>query len=141
MILFPLSSNVLYTFEMKTLGRLLNSEGKTEILRVLVNLPGPVGLREAARLARIHPHSADVALAALGRAELVKHRRSTGRAHYELVRDHEDVAVLEAVFTAAANGFIAARCKTLNQRARQLFPFFKQARTMITRAKANHHVA
>ncbi|MEI6788488.1 MAG: helix-turn-helix domain-containing protein [bacterium] len=134
-------SNVLYTYCMKTLGELLNSEGKTEILRVLVHQPGPVGLRQAARLAGIHPHSAEVALSALVRTGLVKHRRSPHRARYELVRNHEDAAVLEAVFLAATNGFIAAQRRTLDERARQLLPFIKEATTLIARARESHHVA
>jgi DNA-binding IclR family transcriptional regulator len=126
---------------MKRLGRLLNSEGKTEILRVLVYQPGPVGLRQAARLAGVHPHSAEVALSALVRSGLVKYRRSPHRARYELVRDHEDAAVLEAVFLAATNGFIAKQRRILDERARQLLPFIKEAVTMIARARESHHVA
>lgn len=137
----PILSNILYTFYMKTLGRLLCSEGKTEILRVLVYQPGPVGLRQAARLAGIHPHSAEVALSALVRKGLVKHGRSPHRARYELVRTHEDAAVLEAVFLAATSGFIAAQRRTLDARARQILPFIKQAVKMIDRARKSHHVA
>jgi DNA-binding MarR family transcriptional regulator len=140
-ISIPFMSNLLYTYCMKTLGKLLTSEGKTEILRVLVYQSEPVGLRQAARLARIHPHSAEVALSALVGAGLVKYRRSPHRARYELVRNHEDVAVLEAVFQAATNCFIAAQRRTLDERARQLLPFIKQTVTMIARARESHHVA
>lgn len=134
-------SNLLYTYCMKTLGKLLNSEAKTEILRVLVYQSGPVGLRQAARLAGIHPHSAEVALSALVRTGLVKHRRSPHRARYELVRNHADAAVLEAVFLAATRCSIAAQRRTLDERARQLLPFIEQAVIMIARSRECHHVA
>jgi len=126
---------------MKTLGMLLNSAGKTEILRALVYQSGPVGLRQVARIASVHPHSAELALAGLTRDGLVKRRNVGNRALFELERSHEVADVLEAVFTAAANGFTKARSLTLNDRAKSIFPFIKQARTMITRARKSRHVA
>lgn len=126
---------------MKTLGRLLNSAGKTEILRALVYQPGPVGLRQVARIAGVHPHSAELALAALTRDGLVKRRNGRNRALFELERSHDEASVLETVFTAAANGFTKARSRTLNDRAKSLFPFINQACAMIIRARKSRHVA
>ena len=126
---------------MKTLGMLLNSAGKTEILRALVYQPGPVGLRQVARIAGVHPHSAELALAALSRDGLAKRSKARNRALFELERNHEAAGVLEAVFSASANGFTQARSRTLNDRAKSLFPFIRQACKMITRARESRHVA
>lgn len=126
---------------MKTLGMLLNSAGKTEILRALMYQPGLVGLRQVARIARVHPHSAELALAALIRDGLVKSRKIRNGALYELERSHEAANVLEAVFTAAAQGFTQARSRTLNDRSKSILPFIRQAGKLIARARESRHVA
>lgn len=126
---------------MKTLGMLLGSASQTEILRSLAFQPGSVGLRQVARIAGIHPHSAELALAALGQQGLVRRKRSSTRPLYSLDRSHVDFAVLEAVFAASARAFIQARSRTLNQRARSILPFVNEASRMIHRARKTRHVA
>ena len=126
---------------MKTLGMLLNSAGKTEILRALLYQPGSVGLRQVARIASVHPHSAELALAALTRDGLVKRKNVRNGARFELEWSHESALVLEAVFTAAAKGFTQARSRTLNDRSKSILPFIKEAGKMIARARENRHVA
>jgi DNA-binding transcriptional regulator YhcF (GntR family) len=139
--LFPAMSNKLYSLQMKTLGMLLDSEAKTEILRALMYQPGPVGLRQVARIAGVHPHSAEVALAALARDGVVKCKRTAGRFSCQWVHRHDDSVVLEAVFTAAAHGFIERRSRTLEARAKTLLPFIKITTRMINRARGTRHVA
>jgi len=107
----------------------------------MVYQPGPVGLRQVARIASIHPHSAELALAAMIRDGLVKRRNVRNRALFELVRNHEATSVLEAVFSAAATGYTQARSRTLNERAKSIFPFIRQASKMIARARESRHVA
>lgn len=120
---------------------MLNSAGRTEILRALVYQPKPVGLRQVARIAAVHPHTAELCLATLIDEGLVKCMRHTGRPSFELIRTHEDAPILVAVFTAAATGFIKTRSRTLDGRARSLLPFIKQASRMISRARESRHVA
>ena len=126
---------------MKTLGILLGSAGRTEILRALLWQPGSVGLRQVARLAGVHPHSAEVALAGLVRERLVRRRRASSRTRYELNRTHADVTVLEATFLAAARAVISARSRSLDERARSILPFIRQATQMLTHARETRHVA
>lgn len=126
---------------MKTLGSLLSSAGKTELLRALIYQQGSVGLRQVARIAAIHPHSAEMALDALVREGLVRRRRTSTRVLYEMVWSHEDVTVLKDVFAAAETGFIRARSCILAERARSLLPFIKQATRMITHSRESRHVA
>lgn len=140
-ILLPKVSNILYSYPMKTLGMLLDSEAKTEVLRALMYQPGPVGLRQVARIAGVHPHSAEVALAALARDGLVKCQRTAGRFSCQWVHEHEDNVVLEAVFTAAARGFVECRNRALEIRAKALLPFITSTTRMINRAREARHVA
>lgn len=119
----------------------MNSEGKTEILRALVYQPGPVGLRQVARIAGVHPHSAERALASLIREGLVKRRTARNGVRYELERGHEVAQVMESVLAVAANGFTQVRCRTLTERSKSILPFITQARRMIIRARESRHVA
>ncbi len=103
--------------------------------------PGPVGLREVSRMAGVHPHSAELALAALIRKGLVKRKKRASRALYVMDRSHEDVVVLESVFTAATQGFIRVRSRLFNERARVILPFIGQASRMLVNARETRHVA
>lgn len=119
----------------------MGTASQTEILRALSYQPGSVGLRQVARIAGIHPHSAELALAALVRDGLVRRRRTAARVLYTLNRKREEAGILESVFMAAANGFIQARGRTLNQRARSILPFVNEASRLIHRARKTRHVA
>lgn len=120
---------------MKTMGMLFSSAAKTELLRALVYQPEPIGLRNAARLAGVHPHSAEGALAELGRQGLVRRDSSTLHPLYELVRSRDEVPMLEAVFAAAAQGYIRERSRALNERAKSILPFIRQGGAMIARSR------
>ena len=119
---------------------LLGSASQTEILRALSHQPASVGLRQVARIAGIHPHSAELALAGLVHEKLVRRMRTSTHALYTLNRNHADVAVLDAVFAAAAQGFIHARSRTLSKRARSILPFIDKATRMIAHARKSRHV-
>lgn len=105
---------------------LLRSTSRTEILRALACQPGPVGLRQVARIAGVHPHAAELSLATLVQECLVKRRGTSSRPLYALNRRHADSAVLAAVFSAATHALIEARSRTLTPRARSLLPFTRE---------------
>ncbi len=126
---------------MKTLGSLLGSAGRSEILRTLLYQPGAVGLREAARIAGVHPHTAELALAALVREGLVRRNKTAARTLYEFNAGHPAQPVLAGVFAAAAQGFIKAHSPLLNERARSLLPFIRQATRMVAQARGSRRVA
>jgi len=123
------------------LGALLASPARIEVLRALVCQPGSAGLRQVARIAGVHPHSAELALAGLIRERLVKRERTPSRVLYTLIREHADVPVLEAVFTAAAQVSIKARSRSLNERARAILPLVRQATRMLACARESRRVA
>jgi DNA-binding transcriptional ArsR family regulator len=125
---------------MRTLGELLGSAARTELLRVLAYQPGPVGLRPAARLAGIHPRSAELALRALVDEGMVLRRQAGRRPVYEWNPDHPDSPVLRSVFDAAAQARILQRAGTLRERARSILPFIEEASRMLTYARRDRHV-
>jgi hypothetical protein len=125
---------------MKTLGNLLGSAGRTEVLRVLNYQPGLVGLRQVARRAGVHARSAELALDALVGETLVNCKRTATRALYEMNRDHPDARVLEALFEAAARAAIGQRSSSLHARARGILPFIAEATRMLANAKGSRHV-
>lgn len=102
--------------------------------------PGPVSLRQAARIAGIYPHAAELALVTLESMRLVKKKRTSACSLYEVNRDHADAPVLDSVFSAAAYGFIRSRSTLLNKRAKSILPFIEEADRMITTARKSHHV-
>jgi DNA-binding IscR family transcriptional regulator len=126
---------------MQSLGHLLRSAARTEILRVLVLQPGPVSLRQAARLAGVHPRSAQLVFAGLRREGLVSQHRSANRLLYALNRNHWDVPILDAVFAAAARAQVRTQNAALQDRARHILPFVRQAAQLVNRGRGARHVA
>jgi len=126
---------------MNRLGCLFSSAARTEILRVLACQPASIGLRQAARLAGVLPHSADLALKALTSEHLVKRERLSTGARYRLNQDHPCYAVLRAVFQAATQESIRSRGRLLQQRTRTILPFIREAGRMLRRARRPRHVA
>jgi DNA-binding transcriptional ArsR family regulator len=125
---------------MRSLGKILGSAARTDILRALHYQPEPVGLRHLATLAAVQPRSAQLALAALEREALVTRRKTATRALYALNRAHSDVPVLKAIFDAAARTVRASRRRDLDRKAKTLLPFMAEASGMINHARRDGHV-
>lgn len=125
---------------MKTLGKLLGSAARTDVLRTLLCQPRPVGLRPLARIAGVHPHSAEVALRTLIAEELVVRTVVGKRPMYEMNRRHPDVDVLRAVSDAAALALIRQRRSALQLRARAILPFIREAERMLVHARSHRRV-
>jgi len=133
-------SNILYSYSMKSLGQLLGSAARTDVLRVLNCQPEAVGLRHVARIAGVHPRSAELALAGLVREHLVMRKRTGSRVLYSMNRGHPDTPILESVFEAAAQEAIRQRRPTLQIQAGTILPFIRQATRMLAIARKNRHV-
>jgi len=118
----------------------LGTAARTEILRALYYQPEPVGLRYIARIAGVYPHSAELALKALVKEQLVYCDRSEVRALYGLNSNHSDIDLLEAVFRASERVIIERNNRGLNERSRLVLPFIKSASRMIAHAKGSVHV-
>ncbi len=125
---------------MKTLGAILGSAARTDILRVLYYQPDPVGLRYLARIAGVHPHSAELALEKLIHDGLVVYNQIKLRKLYELNSEHLDTAILKSVFDASEHVSIKLRNNNLNKRATCILPFIAEASYMISHARRCKHV-
>jgi len=109
-------------------------------MQALVCLPDPVGLRHLARIAGVHPHSAELALASIGADKLARQRKTRGRKLYEINRNHPDLPIVQAVFEAATRESIRVKSRGLNKKASTILPFIKQATRMLAHARSRQHV-
>ena len=121
---------------MKTLGQLLGSAARTELLRVFIYQSAPIGLRHAARIAGVHLHSAELALKALVQEGIIFRLAQAGGPLYELNREHPDIGVLAAVFEAARCAGLKRQAIALQQRAAGILPFIDEANRMVAQAVA-----
>ena len=119
------------------IGDILGSSARTEILRVLVSLPGEAGVRYLATLAGIYPNSAEVAIRGLLHDKLIKKVKKGKRCFYGINRDHTDYSLLSAVFDTVSREHIRQVNKTACEKARMVFPFINQA-TRITQMTKRH---
>lgn len=126
---------------MKTLGTILGSAARTDILRTLYYQPEPVGLRYLARIAGVHPHSAELALEKLIHEALVLCDRIDLRKLYELNVKHVDTVILTSIFDASEHVSIKLRNNNLNKRAACILPFVAEASCMISHARRYKNVA
>jgi len=124
----------------KTLGHILGSAARTDLLRALYYQPEPVGLRQLAVIAGVYPRSAELALAKLTDEKLVLREKTASRTFFSLDRSHPDAMVLGAVFNASERAATALRNRSLDQRARAVLPFIEEASRMIRRARKQSHV-
>lgn len=108
---------------------------------MLYHQPGAVGLRQLAGVAGIHPHSAELALAALLREKLVSRRRASRRMLYQMNREHPDAVLLAVIFTASAQAMMAQRRSSLNLRAQTILPLIEELGSMLACARGSLHVA
>jgi len=93
-----------------------------------------------ARLAGVHPHSAELALAALLREGLVQRVGSGARPTYAMDRSHPDAAFLQTVLDAASLALVRRRRALLQRRARPILPFIREAESMLNHARGDRDV-
>ena len=79
---------------MKSLGHMLGGSARFELLRALYYQHDPVGLRQLARLAGVHPHSAERMLRGLVEEGVVVRNQTHSRTMFRRNRDHEDWPIL-----------------------------------------------
>ncbi len=125
---------------MKSLGNIFGTVARTDVLRALYYQPEPVGLRYLARIADIHPHSAELALAALVCEQLVIYGKDGKRKLYKLNMHHEYYVFLATVFTALERLYVKQNNNNLNKHAYKILPFIEEASHLIAYAKGGLHV-
>ena len=130
-----------YSIDMNSLGSILGSAARTDILRALHHQSEPVGLRHLAMLAGVQLRSAQLALAGLETDRLVSRYQSATRALFVFNPQHEAAPVLGAIFAAADRAVHASRRGALDARAQTLLPFIAEASRMIQHAREEPHVS
>lgn len=124
---------------MKTLGTILGSAARTDVLHVLAHQTDPIGVRQIARLAGVYPRSAQLALSTLMRDNLVVRRRLGGHVRYTRNDDNPEALLLKALFAAAERAAIRRRNETLQQRARAILPAIRDACHLLRHTRSLKH--
>jgi len=126
---------------MNSLGSIFASAARTELLYALRYQHDDVGLRQLARLAGVHPHSAERVLADLVRERLVTMRKTPARTFYRKNLSHPDWRMIDAVCDGADRARRELLWPALNLRAKSLLPFIEEADAMLSRARRTLRVA
>lgn len=112
-----------------------------EILRALHYQSGSVGLRQLARMADVHPHSAERFLNDLVAEGLVLRRKLKSRTWFKKNEPSSDWQLIDAVFNAADHVTADMHSRMINQRARIILPFIEEAVDLVRRSdRGNTHV-
>ena len=125
---------------MNSVRHILGASARFDVLQALYYQIHPVGLRRLARLANVHPHSAERMLKDLVKEKVVRRKKSGAHTMYTKNTNHEDWATLKAVFDAADQSVRDLREARLNERAKTLLPFIEEARPMLKTARKHRHV-
>ena len=120
---------------------MLGATARFDLLNALYYQPMPVGLRRLARLADVHPHSAERMLKELVNEKVVRRRKMGNRTMYRKNLNHQDWLVLAAVFDAADRSVRVERADALNDRAKALLPFIEEATAMLKSAGKGQRVS
>jgi len=126
---------------MKSLSHILGTSARFDLLRALYYQHNAVGLRQMARLAGVHPHSAERMLKDLVEEHVVVKKRTRSRNMFSKNVDHPDWLMLRAVIDAADNAERLTRRTELDKRARSILPFIEEAGSMLRRARRSIRVA
>lgn len=126
---------------MRTLGAILGSTARANVLDVLSWQPEPVGLRFAARMAGIHTRSAEMALTALVREGLVERLSAARGPRYALNAAHPDASVVVAAFAAVARMRVVQTSRRIAPRALALLPALRSSSQLAKRARKATHAA
>lgn len=120
---------------------MLGGSARFDLLRALYFQQDAVGLRQLARLAGVHPHSAERMLKDLVKEGVVVRNQTGARTLFRRNERHADWHILSPVFDAADRAAIKLRAAELNERARAILPFVEEAGVMLSKARRRFRVA
>jgi len=126
---------------MKSLGDILGATARFDLLRALYYQHHTVGLRQLARMAGVHPHSAERMLKELVMEGVVINQKTQVRSMYIKNMDHPDWSTLRAVFDAADGAEREKHRLELNKRAGMILSFIDEAGGMLRNARRSIRVA
>jgi hypothetical protein len=119
---------------------MLGPPGRIEILRALYYQPDAASLRQLARLADVHPHTAELVLRGLVSERLVVRRTSASRVFYTKDTRHSHWLVIGRVCDGADSALRQLKRPLHDRQARTLLPFIEQTTTMLAKARGSRRV-
>ena len=127
---------------MSSLGHVFSSQTRTEVLRALVWLRKPQGIRHLARLTRRGPRSVERALAALIDEERIL-RRETPQGHPGYLLDplHPDYQRIIALFNTDRRMELRSRTTTLTQKASSVCDFMDEGLRLVAAGRKSLHAS
>jgi len=125
---------------MKSIGSILKSGARADILHVLFYAHTAVSLRQLARLADVHPHSAEMVMDDLLKDHLVKRRKTSARCFFWKDSDNPDWLIIGGVCRGAEQAHQLSKQPALNKRALLILPFIEEAGSMLFKARKNRRV-
>lgn len=126
---------------MKSLTYMLGGSARFDLLRALYFQYDAVGLRQLARLAGVHPHSAERMLKDLVKEGVVARNQAGARTLFRRNDRHVDWRILSPVFDAADRAARSLHAAELSGRARIILPFIEEAGVMLSKARRRVRVA
>lgn len=129
----------LYILLMYTLGDLLKNKSRTEVLRRLVLLGFPLGIRSLAVLAGAHPYATSRVLGELLEEGLIEKGGTQSRPTYRICEVHPEAERLRLVFEADRNARIRRDREALSCRAQVFLTFNREAQRALRQAKGSLH--
>ena len=120
---------------MNSLGQLLKSPTRIEVLRALFSVDFPLGVRALAILAHAHPYAASRVLAELVEEKLVEKTKSQTRPAYRICTNHPEALRLQRFFDADRETLRGQDEEDLSRRAQAFFNFNRQALQMLGQAR------
>ena len=128
-------SKDVYSICVKSIRQMIGASARFDLLWALHYQHRPVGLRELARLAGVHPHSAERMLKELTEEGVVNRKKQGARVLHIRNAEHPDWFALEPVFSASEKAMCVMRRNRLNDRARTILPFIDEASRMLKCAR------
>lgn len=124
---------------MNSLGKLLKSPARIEVLRALCALDIPVGVRALAVLARSHPYATSRVLAELVREDLVEKTAARTRPGFRMRNHHPEAARLRALFASDRETLRQRDAEELSKRAKSFLNFNCRALRVMDQARRSLH--
>ena len=124
---------------MYTLGDLLKNKTRTEVLRRLVTIGFPLGIRSLAVFAGAHPYATSKVLGELLVEGLVEKGGTKSRPTYCICEVHPEAKRLRLIFEADRDERIRRDREALSCRAQALWMFNRHAQYALRQAKGSLH--
>ncbi len=122
---------------MVSLGQLLKSPVRIDVLRSLFSVEVPLGLRPLARMSQAHPYATSRVLQDLVEETLVEKTSSLTRPTYRICAKHPHASRLRRIFEADRETCVLQEQEDLSRRAQAFVEFNRKALQMLKQARGS----